>query len=379
MLKSLSLGLLVVSSLLLSACNEEQAGDTTTAKPQQTYKWKMVSTWPPNFPVFQEGVERFAKDIETMSAGRLKIQVFAGGQLVPALQSFDAVSQGSVQMGHGAAYYWAGKVPAAQFMSAVPFGMTAKGMNAWFYGGDGLKLWRELYKPFDLVPFPMGNSGVQMGGWFNKKIESIADLKGLKMRIPGLGGKVLAKAGGNPVLMAGGELYTALERGTLDATEWVGPYHDERLGLHRAAKYYYAPGWHEPGTTLELIVNKTAYDGLPADLQKIIEVAATATNQWIYAQFETRNLSALRKLEQEHHIKVNYFPSDVLAKLKSLTQEVLEEEAANDPEFARIYAAFKQFRAEMDAWSAVSENAYYAARGKTHVSADVQSILQQQN
>lgn len=380
MFKSLSLGLLVLSSALLSGCNDKSSDDAAnaTSPKQQTYQWKMVSTWPPNFPVFQEGVERFVNDIETMSSGRLKVQVFAGGQLVPALESFDAVSQGSVEMGHGAAYYWAGKIPAAQFMSAVPFGMTAKEMNAWFYGGDGLKLWRELYEPFNLVPFPMGNSGVQMGGWFNKKIDSLDDLKGLKMRIPGLGGKVLAKAGGNPVLMAGGELYTALERGTLDATEWVGPYHDERLGLHRAAKYYYAPGWHEPGTTLELIVNKTAYESLPEDLQRIIQVAAAATNQWMYAQFETRNLSALRKLQQEDHIEVQYFPANVLAKLKTLTAEVLEEEAANDPEFARIYTAFKAFRADMDAWSAVSENAYYAASGKTNVSTDVQDILQQQ-
>ncbi len=380
MLKTLGLGLVVMSSFLLSGCNDKASDDTGAAntQKQQTYQWKMVSTWPPNFPVFQDGVERFAKDIETMSDGRMKIQVFAGGQLVPALQSFDAVSQGSVQMGHGAAYYWAGKVPAAQFMSAVPFGMTAKGMNAWFYGGDGLKLWRELYEPFNVVPFPMGNSGVQMGGWFNKKINSLDDIKGLKMRIPGLGGKVFAKAGGNPVLMSGGELYTALERGTLDATEWVGPYHDERLGLHRAAKYYYAPGWHEPGTTLELVVNKTAWDGLPKDLQKIVETAATATNQWMYAQFETLNLGALQKLQQEHNIEVQYFPSDVLAKLKSLTDEVLAEEAAKDPEFARIYKAFQEFRGRIDAWSAVSENVYHAANSKPLVTQEVKQILQQQ-
>ena len=249
--------ILIFSVSILTACNDEPKTTASENITQaQTFEWKMVSTWPPNFPVFQEGVDRFAEQIDTMSNGRLKIKVFAGGELVPALQSFDAVSQGAAEMGHGAAYYWAGKVPAAQFMSSVPFGMNANGMNAWFYGGNGLNMWNKLYKKFGVKPFPMGNTGVQMGGWFNKKIETLEDLKGLKMRIPGIGGKVLTRAGGTPILLSGGEIYTALERGTIDATEWVGPYHDQRLGLHRAAKYYYTPGWHEPGTTLELIVNQ---------------------------------------------------------------------------------------------------------------------------
>jgi len=375
--------LLLLSIVLLSACNSEQQAanqdeEVASAAATKTYNWKMVSTWPPNFPVFQEAVDKFAADLKLLSQGRLNIQVFAGGELIPPLEAFNAVSQGSVELGHGAAYYWAGKVPAAQFMSAVPFGMTAKGMNAWFYGGDGLTLWRELYEPFNVVPFPMGNTGVQMGGWFNKKIDSIDDLKGLKMRIPGLGGKVFAKAGGNPILMAGGELYTALERGTIDATEWVGPYHDQRLGLHRAAKYYYAPGWHEPGTTLELIVNKGAWASLPEDLQRLIEITAMATNQWMYAQFETRNLNALRELKEKHHIEVSYFPVEVLQQLQQLTETVLTEEAANNADFKRIYEAFKTFRAENKAWSAVSADAYNRAISTPLVSEPVQNILNQQ-
>jgi TRAP-type mannitol/chloroaromatic compound transport system substrate-binding protein len=200
--------LLVTLICLLGACGSgsETPVGTANAQANQVFNWKMVTTWPANFPVFQEGAERFANDIKIMSGGRLNIKVYAGGQLVPPLQVFDAVSQGSVEMGHGSAYYWAGTVPAAQFLSTVPFGMTAKGMNSWLYSGGGLEIWRELYEPFNLIPFPMGNSGVQMGGWFNRKIESLADLKGLKMRIPGLGGKVFARAGGNPVLMAGSEL-----------------------------------------------------------------------------------------------------------------------------------------------------------------------------
>ena len=322
------------------------------------FNWKLVTTWPPNFPIFQEGVKRFAKDVRSISRGQLTIQVYAGGELVPPMQTFDAVSQGSVQMGHGAAYYWAGKIPAAQFFTAVPFGMNAQGMNAWLYHGGGLALWRELYAPHNLVPFPMGNTGVQMGGWFRKPINSTADLKGLKMRIPGLGGKVIAKTGVNPVLLAGGEIYTALERGTIDATEWVGPYHDLRLGLYRAAKHYYYPGWHEPGPTLELTVNKAAWDSLPKHLQAIIENAAAASNLWMLSEFEAKNLEALQTLKNKYKVQVNAFPDDVIASLKKLTQETLDEEAAKDATFKKIYQAYRQFSTNNAGWSEISEAAY---------------------
>jgi len=351
------------SVLIINGCNQQSPATEAkvTTSPMKTFTWKMVTTWPPNFPIFQEGVTQLAKDIEVMSGGRLKIQVYAGGELVPALQAFDAVSQGTVQMGHGAAYYWAGKVPAAQFMTAVPFGMTAKGMNAWFYGGGGLELWRELYQPFNVVPFPAGNSGVQMAGWFNKKIQTVDDLKGLKMRIPGLGGKVLAKAGGTPVLLAGGEIYTALERGTIDATEWVGPYHDERLGLYRAAKYYYYPGWHEPGTVLELIVNAQAWVTLPPDLQKIVEIAARSLNQWMYSQFEAFNIKALHELKEKYKVEVLPLPKEVLNELKRLTKDALAEEAEKSADFKRVYETFEKFRQEHNAWTAISDDAYSEA------------------
>jgi len=352
----------VFAALALSACGQSTTPTTATAAESKTYNWKLVTTWPPNFPIFQEGVERFAKDVKTLSNGRLDIKVYAGGELVPALQAFDAVSQGTVEMSHGAAYYWAGKIPAGQFFTAVPFGMNAQGMNSWLYAGGGLELWRELYKPHNLVPFPMGNTGVQMGGWFNKKIDSVADLKGLKMRIPGLGGKVFAKAGGTPVLMAGGEIYTALDRGTIDATEWVGPFHDERLGLYRAAKYYYYPGWHEPGPVLELNVNSKAWAGLSADLQKAIEIAASASNLWMLAQFEAKNLEALAKLKNEHNVQVDEFPDEVISELRKLSKVVLEEEAAKNADFKRIYQAYKTFADNNDSWSELSEDAYATAR-----------------
>ena len=331
------------------------------AASRRRFNWKLVTTWPPNFPIFQESVERFADDIEKMSGRALRISVFAGGELAPPMQTFDAVSQGTVQMGHGAAYYWAGKAPAAQFFTAVPFGMNAQGMNSWLYYGGGLNLWRDIYRPFNLIPFPMGNTGVQMGGWFRKEINSIADLKGLKMRIPGLGGKVMAKAGVNPVLLAGGEIYTALERGTIDATEWVGPYHDRRLGLYRAAKHYYYPGWHEPGPTLELICNSNAWAELPDELKTLVETAAASANARMLAEFEARNLQALQDLKTNFKVQVKRFPDDVIAELRRLTDLTLEEEAQKDPLFREVYQAYRAYKSNNDAWSDISESAYAQA------------------
>jgi len=363
-MKTITNGLLItLLSLSLIACNQAEVGSNNaqdTIDTSQAYNWKMVTTWPPGFPVLQEGAERFAENIKAMSNGRLNIKVYAGGELIPALQTFDAVSQGTVEMGHGSAYYWAGKVPEAQFFSTVPFGMTARGMNAWLYDGGGLDLWREVYKPFHVVPFPLGNTGVQMGGWFNKEINSLDDIKGLKMRIPGLGGKVFAKAGGNPVLLAGSEVYTALERNTIDATEWIGPFHDQRLGLYRAAEHYYYPGWHEPGTVLELTVNQRAWDSLPADLQAIVSNAAMAENVRMLSEMEQKNLSALQELKDRPNVQIHQFPADVLATLRALTDETLEEAAANDPKFKHVYDAYQAFRSQNDAWSDISENAYLA-------------------
>ncbi|OUR64636.1 ABC transporter substrate-binding protein [Methylophaga sp. 42_25_T18] len=350
-------------ALLLVACGPEDSAINTqssTIDNNKTFQWKMVTTWPPGFPVLQEGAERFADNIKAMSNGRLEIKVYAGGELIPPLQTFDAVSQGTVEMGHGSAYYWAGKVPEAQFFSTVPFGMTARGMNAWLYDGGGLELWREIYKPFHVVPFPLGNTGVQMGGWFNKEINSLDDIKGLKMRIPGLGGKVFAKAGGNPVLLAGSEVYTALERNTIDATEWIGPYHDQRLGLYRAADHYYYPGWHEPGTVLELTINERAWMSLPEDLQAIVSNAAQAENVRMLSEMEQKNMSALQELRDRKNVQIHHFPDDVLAKLKTLTDETLQEEAEKDPKFKRVFDAYQQFRQQNDDWSAISENAYLA-------------------
>ena len=346
-------------AVLLGACGNDTQVDSGNAVTDtgELFRWKMVTTWPANFPVFQEAPEMFAENVRVMSNGRLDINVFAGGELVPALQVFDAVSQGAVEMGHGSAYYWAGKVPAGQFFSTVPFGMEQKGVEAWLYHGGGLELWNELYEPFNLMALPIGNTGVQMGGWFNKKIETIADLKGLRMRIPGLGGKVLDRAGGNPILMSAGEVYTALERGTIDATEWVGPLHDLRLGLNRAARYYYYPGWHEPGTELELLINKARWDRLPPDLQEIVRQAAAATSAWTFSALEYRNSQALKELSTKKNVQVLPFPADVMQELRAITTQTLVEEAAKDPDFKRVYEAYLSFQEVYQSWHSLTSEA----------------------
>jgi TRAP-type mannitol/chloroaromatic compound transport system substrate-binding protein len=325
----------------------------------KTYQWKMVTTWPPNLPVLQTGAERFSKRVEEASNGRIKIQVFAAGELVPALSVFDAVSEGTVECGSGAAYYWAGKVPAAQWFAAVPFGFNPQGINAWLYSGGGLQLWEEVYAPFNVLPRPQGNTGVQMGGWFRKEMNTIDDYKGLKMRIPGLGGKVVSKAGGTVVLLPGGEIFTSLERGVIDATEWIGPMHDLRMGFYKAAKYYYYPGWHEPGTTLEVIFNKKTYDALPKDLQQILDAVAAETNLWSLCEFEAGNGAALQTLISDHDVNLARFPDPLLADLRKLAKETLEEEADKDPASRKVHEAFKKFKAQVGVWGSVSENPYY--------------------
>lgn len=346
-------------TLLLAGCGDKQQAETNqpTVDTSKVYNWKMVTAWPANFPVLQEAPEIFAKNVRTMSNGRLNINVYAAGELVPAYEVFDAVSLGAIEMGHGASYYWAGKVPAAQFFSTVPFGMTHISAQAWIEHGGGMELWRELYDPFNLVPFPMGTTGIQMGGWFNKRIDSVDDIKGLRMRMPGLGGKVLKRAGGNPVLISGGELYTALERGTIDATEWVGPFHDQRLGLNRAADYYYYPGWHEPATTLELIINQDKWESLPPDLQTVVEEAAAAVSNWSMIVMEYHNMESLKELKQKRNVQILPYPDDVLARLKEMTRLTLEDEAEKDADFKRVYESYKNFRTAYQEWRDMSERA----------------------
>jgi len=325
---------------------------------KKTYEYKMVTTWSPHFPALGEGADLFAKWVGEMSDGRLKITIFGGGELFPPLGVFDAVSQGAVEMGHGAAYYWAGKMPASHFFATVPFGLNAQGMNAWILNGGGMKLWEETYAPFNVKPFLAGNTGVQAGGWFNKEIKTIDDYKGLKMRIPGLGGKVVTKAGGNAIPVAGGEIYANLDRGVIDATEWVGPYHDLKMGFYKVAKYYYWPGWHKPGTAIEIIIGRKAWDSLPKDLQAIMKTAACRSNIWMLSEFEAKNNAALQVLINKHKVPVKQFPEPVLKALKKYAQEVISEVAASDPMSKKVYDAFLKFRNEISDWGKLTEEQY---------------------
>jgi len=337
-------------------------GTSRPASADDPIEWRMVTTWPKDFPGLGTGANYLAELIGRLSGGRINVKVYGAGELVDAFGIFDLVSDGGAELGHGAAYYWKGKSQAAQFFAAVPFGLTAQEMNAWFYHGDGMKLWEEVYEPFGLQPMAAGNTGVQMGGWFNKEINSVEDLDGLKMRIPGLGGEVLKRAGGTPVSLPGGEIFTSLETGAIDATEWVGPYNDLAFGLYKAAQYYYYPGWHEPGTTLECFVNKEALQELPKDLQEVVLHAGRVANQDMLADFTARNNQALQTLVDKHGVDLRRFPDGVLKKLRSLSEEVVAGVAESDEMSKKVHDSFRRFRKQAIAWHDISERAYLNAR-----------------
>ena len=354
----------LISALVLSlliACGAPEQSNINENK-IKNYSWKLVTTWPKNYPGLGMAPERFSVLVEEMSQGQLKVKVYGAGELVPAMGVFDAVSSGSVEMGHGGAYYWKGKVPAAQFFAGVPFGFTADEINAWVYRGGGLELWEELYKPFNMKPLPGGNTGTQMFGWFNKEINSLDDIKGLKMRFPGFGGEVFKRAGGVPVNIPGGELYTAMQTGTIDAVEWVGPYNDLAFGFQQVAKYYYYPGWHEPGSMLEFTINIEAWDSLPSHLQSIVSTATKAVNQDLLNEYNASNNRALQDLIKNHNVQLRELPKDVINEFRSISEEILETSAANDPAVNKVYQSFKKFMAEVKSFNAIAGDAFIEAR-----------------
>ena len=347
----------------VAACAQDTADcDSAASAGQEAFEWSCVTSWPPRFPGLGMAPENLATRIARASGGRLKIKVYGAGELVPAFEVFDAVSRGTVEMGHGAAYYHKGKVDAAQFFTAVPFGMTSLELNGWLYYGGGMELYREIYEPFNLVPFPTGNTNVQMGGWFNREINSIDDLKGLKMRIPGIGGEVLRRAGGTPVALPGAEIFTSLQTGSIDATEWVGPYNDVSFGLHKAAKYYYYPGWHEPGPGLETIVNKEAWASLPPDLQEIVDTTCQAITTDMAAEYTNGNSKSLQQLLNDPNVEIRPFPTEVTELLRDLTKEVIDELMAEDPVAAKVGKAYFEYLEKAAAMSSISERAYLVAR-----------------
>ena len=350
---------------LISGCSGgQESSNSANTEEYKTYKWRLVTSWPKNYPGLGMAPERIANLVEEMSNGQMQITVYGAGEQVPAFGVFDAVSSGSHQMGHSGGYFWKGKVPAAQFFTSVPFGLTADEINAWVNRGGGLELWREIYEPFNIYPIPAGNTGTQMFGWFNKEINSLEDVRGLKMRIPGIGGEVLKEAGGIPVTLPGGELFTALQTGVIDATEWVGPYNDLTFGFHQAAKYYYYPGWHEPGPMLELLINMDAWNSLPKHLQVIIETATKAVNQDTLDEYLARNNQALTELIEVHGVELRKLPDDVIEEFRAISNEILSELAEEDEVISKVYDSYIEFKNNVTEYHKISEDSFIEARNK---------------
>ncbi|MCP5365116.1 MAG: TRAP transporter substrate-binding protein [Hyphomicrobiales bacterium] len=350
------------AATLAGAAGAASSSFPAPAISQGRMEWRMVTTWPKNFPGLGTGAEILADLITKGTDGRLSVRVYGGGEIVPAFEAIDAVANGTVEMGHGAPYYWKGKVAACQFLAAVPFGLIAQEQNAWFQYGGGQKIADEIYNELGCKFFPSGNTGVQMGGWFNKEINSLEDYKGLKMRIPGLGGEVVKAAGGNVVNLPGAEIPPALQSGAIDATEWVGPYNDLAFGLYKSAKYYYYPGWHEPATTLENFINLQAWEKLPSDIKAVIEAANTAVNQLVLSEFVARNNASLQTLINDHGVVLKKFPDPVLEGLGKLSGDVLTDLAAKDPLSRKVMNSLLAFRKEAVVWTGRSETAFTAAR-----------------
>lgn len=323
---------------------------------------KMVTTWPKNFPGLGTSAERLAKRINDMTAGKIAVKVFAAGELVPPFESFDAVSGGSADMYHAAEYYWQGKSKAFNFYAAVPFGLTATEIASWVYYGGGQQLWDELAAGFNIKPFLAGNTGVQMGGWFNKEIHGVEDFKGLKIRMPGLGGEVLRRLGSAAVALPGGEIFPALQSGAIDATEWVGPWNDLAFGFYKVTKFYYYPGFHEPGTALSVGVNKKVWDGFTADQKAVISTAMQAENDVTLAEFNARNNDSLEVLRTKHNVQLKRFSNAVLQAVGEASGVVTAEAGAGDPMTKKVYESFLKFRKQSIAWAKIADQAFWDAR-----------------
>jgi TRAP-type mannitol/chloroaromatic compound transport system substrate-binding protein len=318
-------------------------------------EWQMPTSWPVALDTIYGGVEVLVNRVSQLTGGKFTIVPRAAGELVPGTQVLDAVSEGAVPIGHTASYYYIGKGNAVAFGTTVPFGLTAQQQNAWFFEGGGLALLQELYaERFNVIQFPAGNTGAQMGGWFRREINTVADLQGLKMRIPGLGGQVMAKLGVTVQALPGNEIFQALQTGAVDAAEWVGPYDDEKLGLNTAAEYYYHPGWWEPGAALEVQINLNEWNALPAEYQEILKVAAFEANTVMQARYESRNGAALARLI-EGGTQLRTYSDEILAAAQEATFALYDEFAAADADFKSIYEQWLQFRNQIYVWNNINE------------------------
>jgi len=353
---------IVTAGGVMAAAATAAIVDAPNVIAQPKVQWRMSTAWTPALDHLQGAAQRLSKVVDETSGGRFRIEVFPGGQIMQPFECFDAASQGTIEAFMASAYYWTAKEPAVEWFTAVPFGMNAEGMAAWYYQGDGLKLWEETYAAFNLVPRPATAASPQMAGWFRRKINTIGDYKGLKMRIgTGLGGKVYVKAGGTAVLTPAAEIYAALERGVIDAAEWIGPHDDMKLSLQNTARHYYYPGWHEPGNTTEFGFNRKAYEGLPVDLRRTLDHAAAAVQVYGLTDYHVKNAIALERLKMEFKGKVEVLqvPGPVLRDLKKLSAEVVREESEKTPMARKVHASFTKFQALVGPWDHVAEGAYH--------------------
>jgi TRAP-type mannitol/chloroaromatic compound transport system substrate-binding protein len=338
----------------LVACNQTGNSPSVQADSLPNIRWQMVTSWPKSLDTIFGGAQTICDRVSAMTGGKFTIQPFAAGEIVPGLEVLDAVQSGTVECGHTASYYYVGKNPALAFGTSMPFGLNAQQQNAWYYHGGGLETMHELYADFNVISFPAGNTGVQMGGWFKKEVKSLQDLKGLKMRIPGLGGEVMSRLGVNVQVLPGGEIYLALERGAIDAAEWVGPYDDEKLGLNKAAPYYYYPGWWEPGPTLEVQINKAKWEQLPVEYQEIFKTATMEANINMLSQYEALNRESLTKIISGGTKLIPYSP-EILQAAQKAALDFYQESASKDATFKKVYEQWNQFRTSIYDWNKINE------------------------
>ncbi len=343
-----------VGAGLLNSCTISREEDSKEVSRQAKIKWRMATSWPLSLDTIFGGAETISQRVEALSDGNFQIKPYAAGELVPGLEVLDAVQSGAVECGHTASYYYIGKNPSFAFGTSMPFGLTAQQQNAWLYEGGGNQELQSIYADFGVYGFPAGNTGAQMGGWFKRKLNGLNSLQGLKMRIPGLGGKVMAELGVNVQVLPGGEIYLALDRGAIDAAEWTGPYDDEKLGLHRAASNYYYPGWWEPGPTLTALVNKTAWTKLPREYQEIFKTACYEANLSMLSKYDTLNRSSLQRLVQNGTELVPY-ENSILEAAQEAAFQIYTDMSVKDKGFQKIFTNWQRFRSEVFEWNKINE------------------------
>jgi TRAP-type mannitol/chloroaromatic compound transport system substrate-binding protein len=352
----------LASQLAVTACTKTENKPEASINNKNKIKWKMITSWPKNFPGLGTSANKLAQYINELTNGAIEVTVYGAGEIVPAPEVFDAVQRGTAEMGHGTAYYWQSKHEASSFFSTVPFGLNSQEMNSWIYYGGGQALWDELYSSFGIKAFCAGNTGVQMGGWFNKEITTLESFKGLKVRMPGLGGQVISELGSTLISLDEGEILSALKSGTVDAAEWIGPFNDLAMGLQKGAKFYYWPGWHEPGSAVEALINKKAFNDLPKSLQIAVERACQCANTDMMADYYLKNAEALNTLVTKEKVILKKFPDEVLKKLHEISNDIVLKISRKDDISKRICSSFEKALKVSYRWNEISDAAFTSAR-----------------